>query len=140
MTCTSGDFGSPSGHTQITTHFIIQTLLYYKDIFAPYLKKNRIYSVMLTTLAWGFIACVSFCRLYLGRHSIDQILLGNMLGIVLAYYLHYNWKSPFFKRYKRATAYDVKATFSLTLIAYIQVFACFLYVEYFVEIPQHWLS
>ena len=95
-------------------------------------------SVLLTIVVWGFVLCVSFCRLYLGRHSIDQILLGNMLGLLTAYYLHYNFRTEFFHRYENTTTRDVKVTFAVALFAFAQVFVCFLYVEYFVELPQHW--
>ena len=43
-------------------------------------------------LMWINIAATGFCRLYLGRHSVDQVLVGCLLGIITAYFFHYEMR------------------------------------------------
>ena len=77
----SGEFGNPSGHSLLTSFYLF-TLLFY---FQPF-KKNACANRLLWAVAYLYVACVCFCRLYLGRHSLDQITLGLTIGTISAYF------------------------------------------------------
>ena len=49
-------------------------------------QRNPCLSKLITFSVYIFIGLVCFCRLYLGRHSIDQILLGCIFGFGMAYF------------------------------------------------------
>lgn len=78
-TC-SGEFGNPSGHTLLTTSYLLVTWFFFKQVYAEYYRRNRCVARLHGTFVYSSIFMVSLCRLYLGRHSLDQIILGNELG------------------------------------------------------------
>ena len=49
-------------------------------------ERNKGLSMLITFSAYVFILLVCVCRLYLGRHSIDQILLGCFFGFGMAHF------------------------------------------------------
>ena len=49
-------------------------------------QRNPLLSNLITISAYVFIGLVCFCRLYLGRHSLDQIILGCIFGFGTAHF------------------------------------------------------
>lgn len=83
----AGEFGNPSGHALLTAQFLINLNLLYRERLSEKLpKKELIY--LIDGFIWFQILAVCLCRLYLGRHSVDQIILGLALGTLTAYFLH----------------------------------------------------
>ena len=84
----SHEWGNPSGHSLFASGFFFFMFL---DIFHSHDKhvepSNLIYALTLIgTLAITFL--IGFARLYVGVHSIDQIIFGWMLGFWIAFYFH----------------------------------------------------
>lgn len=48
--------------------------------------KNKFLSILLDTTAIALLIGICFCRFYLGRHSVDQIILGLALGLAMAHF------------------------------------------------------
>ena len=104
----------------------------------------------MTLSAHLFILMICFCRLYLGRHSIDQILLGCIFGYGTAYFCKYCFKpymyEPIFwpshdedpkvvaARSKKAAIY----AWLVFLFLCLKVVLLYEYVERQHIIPQQW--
>jgi membrane-associated phospholipid phosphatase len=66
------DFGNPSGHS-----FIVIAL--YEPLFSDFIGAGK---KKFGLIIWTFVAAlVMISRMYLGAHSLDQIVLGGLLGI-----------------------------------------------------------
>ena len=82
-TC-SAEFGSPSGHSILATQGFLQVFWYFSK------SKKGLFMVLLWTLG------IQYSRVYLGRHTFDQVILGGYIGVVNAYFLEFYAK----KRYE----------------------------------------
>jgi membrane-associated phospholipid phosphatase len=68
------EFGNPSGHSWFATVFLFLLFLRY------FPKMGKLYALGGSAL---LIFLVAFSRMYLGAHSLDQVLLGVCLGMVM---------------------------------------------------------
>jgi membrane-associated phospholipid phosphatase len=68
-------YGMPSGHTQIALAFSVYLLL------SEYYSKNLTYSKALFYILSAI--SVSYSRLYLNCHTIQQVIIGGMFGTIL---------------------------------------------------------
>ena len=93
----AGEFGNPSGHSVITSQFLLQLNLLVRERIA---KKWRL---AFDVFIWIQILMVCACRLYLGRHSVDQILLGLVLGIGTACFFHFELRHLIYETIDRPT-------------------------------------
>ena len=94
-TC-AGEFGNPSGHALITSQYFTSGLLFCLTEYKSFFESNRVLKNSLKVFCVIFTLGVLLCRIYLGRHSIDQILLGATLGSLTAHFLHYCFKPHMF--------------------------------------------
>ena len=78
-----GSYGMPSGHSQTTVTFavfLIMTLLDYHSNISDsllylYISLIVVYSIL-----------VLWSRIYLKCHTIQQVIIGSTIGIILGYY------------------------------------------------------
>lgn len=88
----SNEYGNPSGHSLFSAGFIIFCFL---DVYHGKerhgevgMQKNWKYAVaVIFTILLPLTIC--FARLYVGVHSIDQIMYGFLIGVWSALYFHY---------------------------------------------------
>lgn len=71
----SQEFGNASGHSI----FVCSFMFYFLDVFHGTLKGKKIawyiyFPCLLFTL--GFIVCMGYARLYVGLHTLNQIIYG----------------------------------------------------------------
>lgn len=83
----AAEFGNPSGHAILAAHAFLQASLLYKEGLARRFPKMKVGLIIDVLVVFNLFA-ISMCRLYLGRHSLDQILLGLVIGTVNAYFFH----------------------------------------------------
>ena len=69
-----GEFGNPSGHSWFATIFIFLLFLRY------FPKMGKVYALGGSSL---LIFLVAFSRMYLGAHSLNQVVLGVCLGMLI---------------------------------------------------------
>jgi hypothetical protein len=67
----SMDMGMPSGHAQ--TVAFVATYLY---------LKNK------STFGMYLVIIIMYCRVYLLKHTISQVIIGTMVGIMCGYYFY----------------------------------------------------
>ena len=92
---------------------------------------------------------MGFSRFYLGRHSVDQILLGMLFGTLITHFFHYCMKphmfDPSFKPdAKQMTSDKHWRNFYIALFVWIilvsQVAVIYFYVDNYVHIPEAWID
>lgn len=71
------DFSFPSGHSTISTLFIITSII----IIIPIIK-NKFYKYLYLTISFCIFSLVIFSRLYLSVHWFSDILGGILLGTI----------------------------------------------------------
>jgi membrane-associated phospholipid phosphatase len=82
--CTAG-FGNPSGHSMFS---VMWAFLLHLHIFEGFITSVFAH-VSLYFITTPFAFLVAFSRLYVGVHSLNQIVYGSLLGFYLALYMHY---------------------------------------------------
>ena len=92
----SGEFGNPSGHAMMTTQHQLTALFFFRQVYEEWLKKNKFATFMLELIVFVYISGVCFCRLYLGRHGLDQIFVGIELGAWSAFFFNDTFKKYFY--------------------------------------------
>jgi len=85
----SAEFGNPSAHSILAGQIPLVLMWYYLDTYKDYFNKNKMLKNFLRVFVWTFIIGVIYSRVYVGRHSFDQIIYGVLLGILLACFCHY---------------------------------------------------
>lgn len=85
--CTD-EYGNPSGHAFFTAagHFFVFLDILHSDKEKKY-SLPVYYVLLFLTVSLTFL--VGFARFYLGLHTINQIVYGWSLGIILAFYFHF---------------------------------------------------
>ena len=84
--CTN-EYGNPSGHALLCSSFF--SLLFLDNFHIKSNKCSKLTYFLWFGLLISTIVTVSFSRLYLGMHTLNQVLYGALLGIWLAVYFHY---------------------------------------------------
>lgn len=77
------DYGKPSGHSMSSVGML---LLIYSEIGAEF-KPRKFVRFFLKVFFSSLVFMIVFSRVYLGVHSLNQIFLGFVLGIVVFYFL-----------------------------------------------------
>ena len=77
----AAEFGNPSGHALLASQFILTTVLFIREDRWQILVNNKILRYFFYSLTVAFFLGVCSCRLYLGRHTVDQILFGACIGL-----------------------------------------------------------
>lgn len=83
-------YGMPSGHSQTALLFATFVTLLITDYHSDTMS-NYTQTILLVMLA-GFTISVLWSRLYLNCHTIQQVILGSSIGILLGYYGYYFMK------------------------------------------------
>ena len=86
QSCSNLEYGFPSGHTTVTA-CTYGTLLYCMVRKWPFLKQSLCLQVLGFLALCAFVTIVGFSRLFVGVHSIDQLIVGALIGSALAIYL-----------------------------------------------------
>lgn len=103
----SESFGSPSGHSTRCANLAFLLVL---DLFFPSewsrqshpslnkrsVKTHKCTFAAVTFLSMTFWLLMLFDRVFLGKHAVDQILLGSQLGIWSAFFSHFILRDPIF--------------------------------------------
>lgn len=78
----SAEFGMPSGHgISISTHLVFW-LRYYTEVReAVYYVQNPKQVSRLYRYAYLLIMAVCYSRVYVGRHTFDQVIIGACMGL-----------------------------------------------------------
>jgi len=90
----AGEFGNPSGHALLGFEYPLTFYFYFRTQNADWFRRNPIKHVIIVVVMCLYIAGVCACRIYLGRHALDQIVLGMLLGL-LATHFHFYCFKPF---------------------------------------------
>ena len=107
----SSQYGFPSGHSWIS-------LLLYEPIFADFIGLGPFrVAVILLTL---FAVFIPLSRLYLGVHSVDQILCGMVMSFAFLVIYKYFAQKQLFK-YLHACAFNKKIGLLLLLTIFINI-------------------
>lgn len=80
--CETGN-GKPSNHAFCTT----SVYLALSQLLIDYFKTSKIKSIIIYIIAVILIIMVSFSRMILGAHSLNQVLFGDCLGFVVFYFV-----------------------------------------------------
>ena len=87
----STQYGNPSGHT-LTSFSCL--LLPWLDYYTNFNKTDSVLAkplvkivLLILALTWGCL--IAFSRMYLGVHSLDQVLYGALVGIWVALTMHF---------------------------------------------------
>lgn len=85
------DYGNPSGHALASVAFSTFIFLMYNySNMSPINNQFRNLRFLITlVIALTFSGLLTFSRVYLGVHAIDQVLLGSLYGIWLALFYHF---------------------------------------------------
>ena len=149
----AGEFGNPSGHTVNTTMQMLNCLFFFKQIWAGWFQRHRAVARFFDCFVVAFIFMVSLCRLYLGRHSLDQIILGIMLGTWSAYFANNVFKRHFYdpvfvpdldkdstetivSRSRKAFLYAL----SIYVVLITSMLSLYTYVDSTHQIPEEWVQ
>ena len=127
-------------------------LFLYSALYSEWFYRNKCLSMLLTVICYIYVAGVSFCRVYLGRHSIDQVLLGLELGILCVHFnmnflKPYLFDSVFFPSSDEETDKTLSRSFKacvwsivLYLAVLIKMIALYDYVDSSNIIPSQWFQ
>lgn len=96
----SNQYGNPSGHCFSTFGLCLAVWLDYNDeaLKNPNLKLRAWYwRVLFFALGATASFTVAYSRLFLGVHSLNQVLFGALLGVWFTISAHFILKEPIFK-------------------------------------------
>jgi membrane-associated phospholipid phosphatase len=144
----AGEFGNPSAHALMAAAFIPSFILLMRDKKLGLFERNQWLFKLMVSVLIGMMLGICFCRFYLARHSVDQIIFGLALGLLQAHFSYNVMRprmfDPYFRkdnsRYhtikpaRRWRAFKL-ASFVFALLV-LQCVIAFFYVEHFVEIPS----
>ena len=119
-----GGFGNPSNHSLLSTFF-------YLSLYEIYVNQNKSFNQkkkkMFLILVILFVCCIVFSRMFLGVHTLNQILFGSLIGFFLYYFT--------FKIYKidrwnfLMVIYNCKKI--IFFIIFLIIFGCLSYYLFF---------
>jgi len=80
-----GGFGNPSGHSIITTFLYLSLFIYYKE--TKRLKKRYIILIIILLFCFFWIIMMILSRIILGMHSVNQVIYGSTLGVIVSLFI-----------------------------------------------------
>ncbi len=81
----SKSFGMPSGHSQSVWFMFGFFILYFLKFKSINQKQNKSWNwILLLKISLLFIFCmfISFTRVYVGCHTVQQVIVGGIIGLV----------------------------------------------------------
>ena len=100
MKCSS-QYGNPSGHSTVPWGMSMLVALDFTENFVT----DPILSALIRISALFFGFSVSYSRVFLGVHSLNQIFFGAQLGLWTAFTMHYVIREPFMAHLKELTSF-----------------------------------
>ena len=76
-----GGFGNPSGHSITSAYLYLTLFMYIKE--SHFLKGKTIAKTIIFLLFLTYIILIILSRLILGVHSINQVIYGSTLGVIV---------------------------------------------------------
>ena len=112
-----GGFGNPSGHSITTTYIYLTLFIYLKE--SKFLGKNLCVQIIIFIIFLFWILLIIFSRIILGLHSLNQIIYGSTLGIIVFLFITQVFKLHqmpilYYKKFFKEKIYII-ITFSLLL-------------------------
>lgn len=89
----SAEFGNPSAHSILACHCIFTWLWFLYDFYPEYFRRNKMVMTALNWFTYSFIAGVMYSRVYVGRHTFDQVITGALVGTLGAHFTHYYYRT-----------------------------------------------
>ena len=80
-----GGFGNPSGHSITTAFLYLSLFIYFKETKRLYKKYLILIIILIIFLAWIIIIILS--RIILGLHSVNQVIYGATLGVIISLFV-----------------------------------------------------
>ena len=124
----SVQYGNPSGHTMIGFMMLLMPWLDYNSNYRNgetlLGKLVTKVGILISFLVLGGL--VAYSRLYLGVHSLDQVLLGFLLSLWLSLTAHYLLKRPMmthFDELLNGTKTNFTLLLSLSSVTFIVLFS-----------------
>lgn len=74
------EFGSPSGHTQLSICNVFLILRYLTELHSVYFDANPLKRSALWLFSCIYLSVIGYSRIYNGRHTLDQVIMGALLG------------------------------------------------------------
>lgn len=92
----SDAFGNPSGHANVS---MAMTLVVWLDVCHSF--KLPIWAkILLLGVCFALTGTIGYSRLYLGAHSLNQVIYGWMVGAWFALTWHFCVRERFFQHYE----------------------------------------
>jgi len=85
-----GGFGNPSGHALVSFYSYLLLLYYIKN--HKYFNEKKTLKILLNLLFWIMMFLVIISRFILGLHSINQIVYGSFLGLIIYFIIIHVFK------------------------------------------------
>ena len=103
-----GGFGNPSGHSVSTSYLYLALFIYYKE--TKILKKKFIIQMAILLFCLGWIIVILLSRIILGVHSINQVIYGGAMGIIISLFFFKIFKLQqmpvsYYKKFYRENKY-----------------------------------
>ena len=80
-----GGFGNPSGHSITTSFLYLSLFFYYTQAKVTRDKYKILIIILLFCLFW--IVMILLSRIILGMHSVNQIIYGTSLGLIISSFI-----------------------------------------------------
>ena len=87
LTECNGGYGNPSGHS-ITSTSVYLSMAYFLSNY-KYFRKSRLNQIIIYVCFSFLIFNIIFSRLYLGVHSINQVIYGFLIGLCIFYFVFF---------------------------------------------------
>jgi membrane-associated phospholipid phosphatase len=132
------EYGSPSGHSQAVTSFFLTLVTL---LLREYnVKKGKTFIYVFTVVYCFFI---SFTRIFVGLHTLEQILTGLGLGIIIHLLMAHVFSDYFERLFKGIETGKTRFINVLTILYFVlNMWAIGMYVmiDNYLPTPQFWLD
>lgn len=98
---------------------------------------------MFRVAVYWFIVSVIYSRIYTGRHSLDQCIVGFAVGVWTSHFCMFYWREHVFDfENKRESNHYKHAKHFVFVIGLFMLgtFALYYYIEWYVHIPDQWYA
>ena len=87
----SAEYGNPSGHSLFAAAF---NFFFFLDLCHGGTRRSPLVYYSLLTTACVLTILIGFARFYVGVHTLNQIVYGWQLGLLMAFYFHLCLRTP----------------------------------------------
>ena len=86
----SAEFGNPSGHASTVTWFSF----YFIFDLTRHIKAPVWIKIVASIFALVYAVLMSYSRVFLGAHSVDQVIFGSLIGTWAAFFSEFFLRDP----------------------------------------------